>query len=291
MQLEYLKKKGGARLLDVDTYKASCLQNKIIAQKSFKSANEVTDDEFVHVVKSILTEHQQPVVVKVHHARKIFIKNELEIMERLKNCPFAVKKICDFTCKDDTKRWMEHIKSPTTLCDPKGANKLHYIVMEYIENGDIHKWLASHPTHDAIKSFCLQVALIIAELAFSYRVNHGDLNSGNILVEHTKRKTMKYRIKDTTFKVKTHNVIPKLIDFGRGDIYEGKVHQRAVLSDIYILLSVICNGIKDATLKKEIEEFLYQESVKKKNTVARFIERLQKKWDMYEECDVMAHKP
>lgn len=279
MKIEHLKKKGGARFTDVETYKVSCLENKILAQESFKSANEVTsqgdEDTFVHVVKGILTDYNEPVVVKVHHANNYFIQNELQMMERLEDYPHVVQQLCNFKCQDDTKRWMKHIKHPTSLCVPRGPDHLHYIVMEYIENGDVHTWFRSNPTAKEIKAFVLQAALIIAEMAYTYKVYHGDLNSGNILIERTSKKTETYTVNDTTYRVKTHGVVPKLIDFGRGEIEQGKTRNGSVLSDIYILLSVLCNGIKDQGMKDRLQRFVMEESQRRKNRVKEFIERLR----------------
>lgn len=280
MQIEYLRKKGGARFTDVETYKVSCLENKIIAQKTLKSANEVTsqgdEDSFVHVVKSILTEYKHPVVVKVHHANQYFITNELKIMDKLKDYPHVVQKLCDFRCADDTKRWMRRITNPTTLCQPAGPDQLHYIIMEYIENGDIHGWFQSNPTRKEIKSFFLQATLIISEMAFTYKVYHGDLNSGNILVERTSKRYETYNVNGTSYRIKTCNVTPKLIDFGRGEIEEGKTRNQSVLNDIYIMLSVLSNGIKDEGIRTKYTTFIVDESGRKKNTVKGFIERLLK---------------
>lgn len=78
------------------------------------------------------------------------------------------------------------------------------------------------------------------------------------------------------YKVKTNNVAPKFIDFGRGDMYSGRVHQSEVLHDIYIMLSVLCNGVKHEETKKQLSVLIHEESQKTRNTVTKVIEQLAK---------------
>lgn len=278
MDVTPMKKKGGARFMDVDTYKVSCEANKLQALESFKSADEVGshDSEFVHVMRAVLTEHNRfQVVVKVHFADNYFITKELAMMDKLKGYTHAVQKLCDFRCQDDKTRWMRPLKRPKSLCKPSGKDALHFVVMQFIQDGDVTKWLGSlSPSKPEILSFFAQAALVIAEVAFTYGVYHGDLNSGNILLAKTESPYQRFRILDRTYKVKTFGRTPVLIDFGRGGEYEGKPKNRMVLDDIYIMLSVLTNYVVDQDLKGELRAFVMSESAKKKNKVADFMDAL-----------------
>lgn len=274
MIVEYLYKRGGARFTNVDTYKVSCEQNKLIGKETLKSAKEVDEEDFVHVIRSVLTEYKEPVVVKVHEHGNYFVVNELNMLNKLSDYNRVVQKLCDFKCKDSKSRWMDRAVGNMHFCDSKGNDMLHFIVMEYIPDGDISKRLP-HASFEELRSFFLQSALVLCELAYNFKVYHGDLNTGNILIEKTNKKTATYIVKDTTFNVKTYGVAPKLIDFGRGGEYKGKVRDDIVLNDIYILLSVLSRWIMDKGSRKTMEEFILKESSIKKNKVLDFLANLE----------------
>lgn len=277
MDIEHLSKRGGARFTDVATYKVSCEGNQLLGKESFKSASEVgsSDQDFVHVIRSILTDHNQPVVVKMHLAGTYFIQNELAIMSKLEGYDHVVQKVCDFQCNDDKKRWQHHVRKPATFCQPGGLDKLHLIVMEYIEDGDVAKVFDSNQTKHEIHDMFLQTALTISELGAKFKVYHGDLNSGNILFEKTDKKYASYSVLDRYFRVKTHGRTPKLIDFGRGGDYDGKVQQRGILDDIYIVLSVLCNWIKDPDIKRDMQGFITSQSRENKKQLIKFLDALK----------------
>jgi len=52
--------------------------------------------------------------------------------------------------------------------------------LKYIENGDIALFFGSDPSLPMIASVVLQVQLAIFTLGFTYKILHGDLNSGNM---------------------------------------------------------------------------------------------------------------
>ena len=54
---------------------------------------------------------------------------------------------------------------------------------EYIAHGDVSDFLRFPQESHVIKSIILQVACIIMQLASIYKIYHGDINSGNILID------------------------------------------------------------------------------------------------------------
>ena len=81
---------------------------------------------------------------------------------------------------------------PIQFCS-KGTRLLHFFVYEYIANGDISDFFTKKNDINLIKAMTLQITAVIIELALIYNVIHGDINSGNILVDTTEEKTLDYR--------------------------------------------------------------------------------------------------
>jgi len=235
-----LKKCGGARFHDVETFKISCLANELIGIKTLKNGEEngMNDNDFGHILLSKLTKHDTPVVVKIHYANSYFIRKELAGLQKLKNFDNSVEYLCDFTCMDNKNRWKDNIIEPTKFCRGK-KDRLHFIVMEYIENGDLVTLFNKNPSNKELCSIFLQVALVIMIIGVKYKMFHGDLNTGNILIATTDKKYITYNILDEDIKVKTYGFIPKLIDFGRGGEYDGRVKIKYIMDDIYLAFSVM----------------------------------------------------
>ena len=104
----------------------------------------------------------------------------------------------------------------------------------------------------AIKSIILQITCVIIQLATIYKIYHGDINSGNILIDTIDDKTIDYRIEDETFTIQTYGVMPKIIDYGRSKFYKGDILPQDIWDDITVALGVIYNYIENAELKKNI---------------------------------------
>ena len=143
----YLLKKNKSRMVNVDTVlmkggftemNESCKNNEITGFQSIKSSEETGDEpnEFVHVIKAVLDKYKKPIIVKIHDSVSYFVEKEITALNKLSEFENSVKKICDFSCLDDKARWKNMINNPIKFCNNK-KNKLHFIALEYIENGDI----------------------------------------------------------------------------------------------------------------------------------------------------------
>lgn len=267
---QYLRKKNKSRFNDVDTIlfvggnstiEESCKNNEIVGTKSIKSSEETGDEtnEFVHVILSVLKENELPIIVKIHDSNSFFVEKELFALNKLVNFENSVKKICDFSCVDDKKRWKNMINSPVTFCNNK-KNKLHFIVLEYIENGDIDVFFSKSHSNTILCSLFLQIELAIIKLALDYRISHGDLNSGNILISSTAKSRIHYRILDKEYRITSYGILPKFIDYGRCTKYVGKIYPSYILDDIYTILYILAIRIKDEELKSKFQEFIRDQS-------------------------------
>jgi len=192
MDIEKLQKKRGSRLAQ-ETYKIVCQDpdKYIRATRTIKSSEEVGSglNEFVHVALGTLKKFKKPCVIKVHFTESRCTKNEIDLMARLKKCPYVVHHICTYSCLDDTKRWMESLMKPQHTCgDGKSRDKLTFIIMEYITDGDLITFIKK-ASHKQIKALFIQSAVDIMEMGKTYGVRHGDLNVGNILISLEKPST------------------------------------------------------------------------------------------------------
>lgn len=268
----YLSKKGGSRLRDVRTYKIECESNQMKAIQSLKAANELPESDFTHVALSKLKSLSKPIIVKMHEAGSPFATTELNILKILMNTPIErniVKYLCDFTCEDDKSRWEFNIKQHQKFCPPtlpQGTKtSLHFIALEYIPNGDIVDFFKSNPSPQQLSSLFVQCALTIIDLGKTYKIRHGDLYSGNILIKRTSKKLLVYSLNETPHSVETHGIIPVFIDFGRGS--QGlHVRKREIMDDIMKLFYVYSNWLDDASLKTKVREFVSKEYAIKRST-------------------------
>jgi serine/threonine protein kinase len=185
----------------------------------------------------------------------------LSAYDKLKSFENSVKKICDFSCYDDKTQWISKITEPITFCNNK-KDKLHFIVLEYIENAGIEEYFNKNPSNMEICSFFLQIMFSIIELAYNYRLEHGDLNSGNILVCSTDKIMKKYFLNGKEYRIKTFGFIPVFIDFGRSKNIIGKIYTKNIFEDIFICLSSLMLYIKNIELKQNLTEFILKISSK-----------------------------
>ena len=292
----YLRKKKRGRMINVNTLlmkggdfreiEASCKNNEITGMQSIKSSEETGDEpnecgicsraedihayseglcrspseyEFVHVIKSVLDNYNKPIVVKIHDSVSYFVDKEIAALHKLSEFEHSVKKICDFSCMDDKARWKYMINSPIKFCNNK-KDKLHFIALEYIENGDIDLFFSKNPSKETICSLFLQIEFAIMTLALDYKISHGDLHSGNILISSTEKSRIHYRVLGKEYRITSYGILPKLIDYGRSTNYKGKIYPSYILDDIYTCLSILVIYIRDEELKKKFQQFIVDES-------------------------------
>lgn len=227
LPLQYLPKargpKGG-RNLNMTTFKTVCnpkdANAHIVGLKSLKPPDPEVD-YFVHVAlakyygngdKGI---NEKELVIKLQ-SRRTHITNELNIYNILKGKNNIIHFICDFPCMFNKIRWSKPLTKPSSLCEESGT-PYHMIIMEYINN-DLADFLeANQYTENMFNSIVRQVGLSLMEIHMNYRLCHGDINRGNILLETGgEPKDIVYRIGDLTETVSTEGNEVIWIDFQHG---------------------------------------------------------------------------
>ena len=256
---EKLPKCSRSRIYDMTTYKVNCGKNLLLGYKSIKAAEETSmnKDHFVHVIISKLKDYNEPVVVKIYDSENRHLKIELKILEKIQDYRNTARLICHFSCKDDKNNYFRKIMKPIRFCS-NGSHPFHYFVYEYIATGDISDFFTKNTDTNLIKSFVLQITAVIIQLASIYRICHGDINSGNIMIDTTEEKTLDYTIDGKTYTIETHGIIPKMIDYGKSKFYRDTiVSPNDVWDDIIIMLVVLNRYYENDQFTKNIRN-LYE---------------------------------
>lgn len=239
---EKLPKKRGSRIYCMETYKINCGK---IKKYDYKAAEETSmdKDEFVHVVLSKLQDYDKPVVVKVYDATNLQLLLEKKILDKIRGYRNTARLICEFSCDDNKKNYITKLTRQIKFCS-SGTDKLYFFVYEYIAHGDISDYLQKKRDIKIIKTMILQVICVIIELATIYKISHGDLNSGNILIDKTDEKIIEYKIGDEIVSIESNGIIPKIIDFGRSKFYKEPIIEH-VWYDIIMVISLINTYVKN----------------------------------------------
>jgi serine/threonine protein kinase len=218
--LKYLKKQKGGRLSNVATYKAYCQAQKNVRPDGWLTVNKTlklpeSSDIFGHV--ALANMRGNTVIIKVFRERDIMLRKEKSMLRFFteRNTNNIVKYICDVGCKDSHVKWENNINLPTSICN--GSDDLHFVIMEYIHKGDLEEYLNGNMISLSIlKSILKQICFGLLHIYFNYRIVHGDLHRGNILIskQHAPE-TLTYTFGKTNISIETLGVQPVFIDFGR----------------------------------------------------------------------------
>jgi serine/threonine protein kinase len=250
---EKLNKCPRSRITGMESYKINCGKNLLLGYHTIKASEETSihKDHFVHVVLSELKDYNKPVVVKVYDEDNFHLHIELNILKKITGFRNTAQLICDFSCNDDKNKYITKIKKQIRFCGD-GLNKLHFFVYEYITYGDVSNFLTKTQEINTIKSLILQITCVIIQLASIYKIYHGDINSGNILLDAINERTIDYCIEGETFIIESQGIIPKIIDYGRSNFYKEHILPEYVWFDIIMTMSVIYPYIQNNELKQKV---------------------------------------
>lgn len=225
--LTFLPKQKGGRLDSVSTFRTYCRDKIetssqptawIKVRKTIKLPE--SEDLFGHVALAHVKNLSEDVVVKVYERTDMMLQKEKTILTVLNKHGLenVIRLICSFDCdKEDKLVWYDKILKKRVLCGNTGKDKLSFLVMEYIPYGNITDFMSNNAmTTRNFKSFVKQACLFLLEIHYRFKIHHGDIHGGNLLIDICdESKICSYRISKKIFQVKTHGVMPIFIDFGR----------------------------------------------------------------------------
>lgn len=242
-----------SRITGMETYKINCGKNLLLGYHTIKASEETSmhKDDFVHVVLSKLQDYNKPVVVKVYDDDNFHLHIEHNILKKINGFRNTALLLCDFSCPDDKNKYLAKIKNQIRFCGD-GVNKLHFFVYEYIAYGDVGEFLIKTQDTNCIRSLILQMTCVIIQLASFYRIYHGDINTGNILIDSYSEPAIDYCIDGETVIIESHGIMPKIIDYGRSNFYKGDISNHDVWFDIILTLGVIYPYIQNDELKQNV---------------------------------------
>lgn len=218
IQLIYLPKQYGGRI-NAHTFRAICSSLTDTNTCAWLIGTEQNDITSIIISKM----NGNPVIVKIQETGRLY-NRETHIMRLLSanNIPNIISHICDFSCKDDIIRWKQPIVIPEPLCNGSGHNDIHIIVMEYIEHNLLNELRKRTLPENIVKNIIKQLMYLVLQLWYQFKITHGDLKEGNILLDIGTPKINTYTIGKYTRHVNTLGYEPILIDFHMATIYNIK---------------------------------------------------------------------
>jgi hypothetical protein len=268
LELYYLPKKyqnsKGGRFSDISKFCTECEHKKQkpdakwIIDKTIQSIDDTSHGEAFVAISKLL---EKPVVLKVM-VSSYLSRKEVRVNRVFRKYPHrnVVQSICDFSCLDNTIRWLSPIEAPQLFCT-KGNTNFTVVVEEYLPFGDlsmIKEW-----KYPIWKSITLQLLFTILELFYKFGFVYLDWNLRNVLLD--KRKTNRkviYKAYDKEWIVEnTYGVCPVMTDFSRSDIllYKKESTDLAIqLCYCLDMMSRVCPNPKSKSgtfaFSKEMEE-------------------------------------
>ena len=242
-------------------YKLDC-QTLIDNHKKTNTNTDTNPDtqNWLHLVKQIehdspdytlynaLLEKHKQIVVKIGPPK---LENEYEIGKLLDTLkiPTFLGYICMFSCLDDfftfkgkTEEEKAFLNSKRTSLCKKDGEQINILVMPYINNGTIDKYKWTKQNFDTLKNVIKHIVITILYSALTIGFIHTDAHLGNIMIQKTNRKIIKYG--DFYELEIIGGIMPIIMDYDKAQIQGESVNLVLVYNDIRKLFNLL-----DAELK------------------------------------------
>jgi serine/threonine protein kinase len=239
-------------IYNMETYKVKCGQDLIVGLNNIKGAEETSLDNNDFVQISALKDYDKPVVVKIYSTFNEHLRNERRALEIVSGFRNTVPLLCSFACNDDKTRYITKLQQPIKFCNTRSPDKLNFFVFEYLRFGDISDYISKQSNSHVVYAIILQMVCVIMQLSHNYHILHGDLNTGNILVDITDEKMVDYEIDNKTISIASYGFIPKLIDYGKCLIFESPVPIYLTWKSIAMMFSAVRNYVKDEWMNRTL---------------------------------------
>ena len=220
--IKHLKKTRNSRQDHIKTYASFCNTNKkkqsvekwLIPQKII---NIKKDDS--KIINGLMNKENFVIKIQTYdNITKSIIENEVKWNKRLNNLNNNnfIKYFCDFTCKDNIKKYNKNV-AIKKICKKNNKNDklLHFNIIELVKDGvNLKDFLTKVDSHSHFKSVLNQLILSYIQAYEKFNFLHGDMNYGNIIIRSTNNKTKEYKIRNKTYLINTHGIEPVYLDFG-----------------------------------------------------------------------------
>ena len=209
---------------------------------------QIEHDSPDYILYNALLEKHKQIVVKIGPPK---LENEYEIGKLLDTLkiPTFLGYICMFSCLDDfytftgkSKKEKAYLNSKrTSLCKTDGEI-INILVMPYINSGTIDKYTWTKHNFDTLKNVIKHIVITILYSALTIGFIHTDAHLGNIMIQKTNRKIIKYG--DFYELEIIGGIIPIIMDYDKAQIQGEPVNLVLVYNDIRKLFNLL-----DAELK------------------------------------------
>ncbi len=204
-----------------------------------------------------LLEKNKEIVVKIGPSK---LQNEYEIGKLLDTLkiPTFLGYICMFSCLDDfytfkgkNKEEKAFLNSKrTSLCKTDGEI-INILVMPFINSGTIDKYKWTKHNFDILKNVIKHIVITMLYSALTIGFIHSDAHLGNIMIQKTNRKIIKYG--DFYELEIIGGIMPIIMDYDKAQIQGGAVNLVLVYNDIGKLFGLLYSELK---LKFNISKIL-----------------------------------
>ena len=233
-------------------YKLDC-QNIINSENSdtkdwLHLEKQIDHDSEEYTLYNALLKKNIQIVVKIGPDK---LKYEYEIgnlLDTLK-IPTFLGYICMFNCLDDfykmkgkSKSEKNFINSNRSFLCKKEGEIINVLVMQYITNGSIDKYNWNKDNFIILKNVIKHIVISILYAALMIGFIHTDAHLGNIMIEKTKRKNIKY---GEFYSLEIiGGIIPVIMDYDRAIIQKDSLDLALVYNDIRKVFSLLDSELK-----------------------------------------------
>ena len=179
------------------------------------------DNKWLDVKGYLTSKNLEILIASLQNYKDVILKfgNLLEIQKEYdfgkltyeNNVPNFIKFLCVFSCNDIIQEIQSrNFNIHNFICKGEG-DLLGIIVMPYVSLGNLDNYSWNKSNLHILKNVICQVVFALLYAYEKFQFIHGDLHVGNILLRHTKKKSVMYGNK--LFNIT--GIYPLIMDFGR----------------------------------------------------------------------------
>lgn len=202
------------------------------------------------IIKALLNHNnirKKQVVIKL--GTKNTIDHEYTVGKILSSIPGFIKYICKTECYDDITKY-SNITNSTVICsNSKNDELVHLLIMPYIPQGSMRGY--NWENNINVFRACFKQLIASLVVAFNtYGFLHMDIHLGNVLIKHTKKKSIEYSDINIIVETCGHEIV--IMDFEHAFIGVDRSDTMSFYKDILRIINEIT-----LVLNLEFDEMQY----------------------------------